>query len=105
MNMTMVCQYATYRRHSIDSHRWDLVLPLVHPEVPRRGSLALKMNNCDVMILKFVRKRGEKDKEYGQLEDILHLIKIAQRGTEWVELNTSEHVIPKAFNSFFKSDF
>lgn len=55
--------------------------------------------------LEVCKKEGEKDKEYGQLEDILRLIKIAQRGTEWVELITSEHVIPKAFNSFFKSDF
>ena len=52
------------------------------------------------MILKFARKTGEKDKEHQQLEDISRIIKIAQRGTEWVELNISEHVNPKVFNSF-----
>lgn len=72
VNMTMVCQYAPYRDYnSFRSHRWDLALPLVHPQMPRMGSVVLKMNDFDVMILQFVKRTGEKDKENRQLGDSL----------------------------------
>ena len=74
MNMTMGCQFSSYRDcNSVRSHRRDLALLPVQPEKPQRGSVALIINNFDVMILKFVKGTREKDKENGQLKHILRI--------------------------------
>lgn len=61
MNMTLACQFSLYRDgNSFRSHRWDLALLPVHPEKPRRGSVALKINNFNVMICKRDKEKGQK---------------------------------------------
>ena len=74
MNMTMACQFSSYRDcNSFRSHRRDLALLPVHPGKPQRGSVALIINNFDMMILKFVKGTREKDKENRQLKHILRI--------------------------------